>query len=99
MAQNVSLGYGPNRAAEPLTDAEATQLRTLAAKSTRTPQEAYDLGRLKALARSSGPGRRLLDDVAHEQATSRTQRQRTQRSEKDQRRHNLSVIDSVLGRD
>lgn len=62
---DVTLRYGANRKAEPLTEQERNRLRTLAGKGRRSPQEQYELGSLRGRARHDPAGRRLLDDVAH----------------------------------
>jgi hypothetical protein len=69
---DVTLRYGPARAAEPLTEREQDQLRSLAGKGRLTPTEAFTLGGLKARARSSPGGRRLLEDVGHDQTSRQT---------------------------
>lgn len=76
---DVGITYGANRRAEPLSEAEQQRLRDLTGKRTRTPQEQYDLGGLRARARSDPAGRRLLDDVAHEGLARRNQGQPTGR--------------------
>jgi hypothetical protein len=68
MATNVSISYTATRQAPALTESEQTRLRALAAKNRLSPAEAYTFGGLKARARSSPGGRRLLDDVTHDQA-------------------------------
>jgi hypothetical protein len=65
---DVTLRYGANRKAEPLTEQERNRLRTLAGKGRRSPQEQFELGSLRGRARHDPAGRRLLDDVAHGQA-------------------------------
>jgi len=69
MASDVTIRYGANRKAEPLSEPEQTRLRQLAGKGRRSPQEQFELGSLRARARHDPAGRRLLDDVAHDQAS------------------------------
>ena len=58
---DVTLRYGANRKAEPLTEQERNRLRTLAGKGRRSPQEQFELGSLRARARHDPAGRRLLE--------------------------------------
>jgi hypothetical protein len=68
---DVTLRYGANRKAEPLTEQERNRLRTLAGKGRRSPQEQYELGSLRGRARHDPAGRRLVDDLSHERAARR----------------------------
>jgi hypothetical protein len=76
--EDVSVSYGGGRRADPLSDGDQARLRELAGKHRRTPAEGYELGALKARARTSQQGRRVLDDLGHEQAAVRQQRQQQQ---------------------
>jgi hypothetical protein len=96
---DVSRSYGVARGGEPLSEQQQARLRELSGKTSRTPLEKYELGALTGRGWSTQQGRQVLKDVGHDQAAGRVQRQRSQRSEKDQRKHNLAVIDSVLGED
>jgi hypothetical protein len=69
---DVTLRYGANRKAEPLTEQEQDRLSVLAGKGRRSAAEQYELGGLKARARSDPAGRRLLDDLGHDQASRQT---------------------------
>jgi hypothetical protein len=68
MASDVTIRYGASRQAEPLTDREQDRLRVLAGKGRRSATESYELGSLKGRARHDPAGRRLLDDIGHDQA-------------------------------
>jgi hypothetical protein len=63
--ENVTLRYGAARGGEPLTEAEADRLRQLTSRSARTTDEQYELGGLRARARSSESGRKALEDANH----------------------------------
>jgi hypothetical protein len=63
--ENVTLRYGAARGGEPLTDAEVGRLRQLTSRPTRTADEQYELGALRARARSSESGRKALEDASH----------------------------------
>jgi hypothetical protein len=69
---DVTLRYGANRKAEPLTEQERNRLRTLAGKGRRSPQEQYELGSLRGRARHDLAGRRFLDELGHDQAVRTT---------------------------
>jgi hypothetical protein len=65
MREDVSGSYGPARAGEPLTEQEVGRLRQLTGRPTRTTDEQYELGGLRARARSSESGRKALEDANH----------------------------------
>jgi hypothetical protein len=71
MATDATIRYGASRKAEPLTDREQDRLRQLAGRGRLSPTESYELGALKGRARHDPAGRRLLDDVGHDQAARR----------------------------
>lgn len=73
MASDVTIRYGASRQATPLTEREQDRLRVLAGKGRRSASESYELGALKGRARHDPAGRRLLDDIGHDEAGRRQQ--------------------------
>jgi hypothetical protein len=68
MAENVSISYASSRQADQLSDGDQARFRQLTRQRSRTPAEQYELGALRARARTTLAGRRLLDDIGHDQA-------------------------------
>jgi hypothetical protein len=65
MPQNASLDYGASRKPDQLSDGDRQRLRELSRRRGLSADEGFELGALRARARTTQAGRQVLEDANH----------------------------------